>query len=594
MPRKPSFTIDEEGAIRLLRKDIYGRSDVFLRELIQNALDSGASNINLYLLSKDSENVWSILCHDNGKGMSKDDIQNYFLRLCKRYPDNDLPRYARYGIGVFTYLAFANNIKIVTKASRGKGWLIDITVPKIISSLDEVHISDYTRIAECTEGTSVFLNFSKIKSIDEVLDSLSFYLRYTLPAKLTVNITKELRIELNNYSEFLNKLKSESYQLNLTEKRSVPPNAIRIIESGPVNGGYLYFKPEYQNQIAICEDGILVDDSCQDLMPSKYQNLGIQGLLNIKRGWLDIDAARLKVQRTEKFSFLADFAERLVLSAVIKHFSLNEIKVDDIWSSNAKLLYKILTKLSAKKGAEILYKSAKKIYVKIFSHYRFSATYSTLMDIAIKARPYGQIFYVDGLNWGWKKNAGSLKGYDIEIFVRQSDYAKIAYSKGATVLEMPKRTEEGLLIPNDTLKQFFLEYFSIILHDITHVSQGKPSGLPLPYKWHSYLELPSNVSNSNLPGNSELFLDSQLRAVIDINKGTFRHIDEILSNKKSLSYLEKGLIEAYLHLATADITSALKKIEQIINSITSQKDKHTTFTSLIEEIRNGRKNLESI
>src|SRR5437667_100466 len=103
-----AFRIDEEGLLRLLRGDLYDRDDVYLRELIQNAADSEAMQVNLLLLKRTPNTAFfALACVDNGRGMTRSEIEDSFLNLCRPVTTPGVARYGRFGIGVFTYLAFA-------------------------------------------------------------------------------------------------------------------------------------------------------------------------------------------------------------------------------------------------------------------------------------------------------------------------------------------------------------------------------------------------------------------------------------------------------------------------------------------------------
>src|SRR5687767_10501193 len=138
--RSLSFKVDDSGLIQLLRRDIYGRDDVFIRELIQNAADSLADDIQLYLFESPNVrgSVWCIGCSDNGKGMTKVDLQDQLLNLCHRPEVDTPPRFGRFGIGIFTYLAFSKRVNILTKAPAGKTWRLSLEAPEQILSLKDI------------------------------------------------------------------------------------------------------------------------------------------------------------------------------------------------------------------------------------------------------------------------------------------------------------------------------------------------------------------------------------------------------------------------------------------------------------------------
>src|SRR5258708_17913156 len=117
------FTIDAAGVSQLLRRDIYTRDDVYLRELLQNAYDAAATmvTLELFALPDAHEDVWGLRCCDDGSGMTENDIRARFLNLCAR-KEPDRPQFARFGIGVFTYLSQAKVAAVATKADSERGY----------------------------------------------------------------------------------------------------------------------------------------------------------------------------------------------------------------------------------------------------------------------------------------------------------------------------------------------------------------------------------------------------------------------------------------------------------------------------------------
>lgn len=135
-----SFHVDKDRIIELLKGDnIYDNRGVFIRELIQNALDAVRTRrqleksnsdwkpeINIYSWTADGFNWLTI--DDNGIGMSREIIKNYFLRVGCSYYESDEFKAAfgnegykptsRFGIGILSCFIASNGssrIEVSTK-----------------------------------------------------------------------------------------------------------------------------------------------------------------------------------------------------------------------------------------------------------------------------------------------------------------------------------------------------------------------------------------------------------------------------------------------------------------------------------------------
>lgn len=135
-----SFHVDKDRIIELLKGDnIYNNKGVFVRELLQNALDavrtrrqieknsvSWKPEINIYSWTSGNYNWLSI--DDNGIGMTKEIIKNYFLRIgCSYYESDefkatfgneDYEPTSRFGIGILSCFIADNDISRIEVSTK--------------------------------------------------------------------------------------------------------------------------------------------------------------------------------------------------------------------------------------------------------------------------------------------------------------------------------------------------------------------------------------------------------------------------------------------------------------------------------------------
>jgi signal transduction histidine kinase len=117
------FSVDA-GIINRLGKELVGKHETAVSELVKNAFDADATEVNLVF-----ENAWNaggtLTIEDNGTGMTKDQLINGFMRLSSsdkiHYPISDKykrTRAGRKGIGRFATQRLGSKLTIITHTSQ--------------------------------------------------------------------------------------------------------------------------------------------------------------------------------------------------------------------------------------------------------------------------------------------------------------------------------------------------------------------------------------------------------------------------------------------------------------------------------------------
>jgi hypothetical protein len=102
----------------------YGGGEwVFLRELLQNARDAGASRVDLTVERRDG--VDRVVCADDGCGMSFDHARRYLFTLYASSKTGRRDMAGRFGIGFWSVLRFQPDELVVRSApAAGEGWML--------------------------------------------------------------------------------------------------------------------------------------------------------------------------------------------------------------------------------------------------------------------------------------------------------------------------------------------------------------------------------------------------------------------------------------------------------------------------------------
>lgn len=123
-----NFKVDLKGIIRLLSDNLYSSDKVFLRELLQNAVDAvdarkkadtscpaGKITVTYRRKAKGAELVFA----DNGIGLTKEEIHSFLSVIGQSSKRNENMRSSfigQFGIGLLSCFLVANEIKVVTRS----------------------------------------------------------------------------------------------------------------------------------------------------------------------------------------------------------------------------------------------------------------------------------------------------------------------------------------------------------------------------------------------------------------------------------------------------------------------------------------------
>lgn len=159
------FSVDA-GIINRLGKELVGKHETAVSELIKNAFDADATEVNLVF-----ENAWKaggiLTIEDNGTGMTKDQLINGFMRLSSsdkiHNPISDKykrTRAGRKGIGRFATQRLGSRLTIITHTTKNDfstkitiDWNDFETDKDLLSISNNIEIVPKTR----TEGTTLII-----------------------------------------------------------------------------------------------------------------------------------------------------------------------------------------------------------------------------------------------------------------------------------------------------------------------------------------------------------------------------------------------------------------------------------------------------
>ena len=160
------FSVDA-GLINRLGKELVGRGETAISELIKNAYDADASYVNLVFINAYSPGG-TLVIEDDGLGMSYDDLINGFMRIsssdkvhCPVSPTYNRKRAGKKGIGRFATQRLGNQLIIVTQTADE-----DTAIKATINWNDFEIDSDLNEVSSAIEfipktrekGTTLYIN----------------------------------------------------------------------------------------------------------------------------------------------------------------------------------------------------------------------------------------------------------------------------------------------------------------------------------------------------------------------------------------------------------------------------------------------------
>lgn len=313
--KKKSLAIHSENILPIIKKWLYSEKDIFLRELISNAVDAISK---LKVLSKeipeeefridikiDKDNK-TLTISDTGLGMSAEEVEKYIAQIAFSGAEEFMQKYeskqemiGHFGLGFYSGYMVADKVEIQTLSYKEKSKPVFWSC----SGSSEYEIGKGNRekrgtdiILHINEENLEYLEEPKLK---ELLLKFSAYLPYPIYLGET-RINKDEPLWIKNPSDCTDQEYKEFYR-SLYPTEPEPIFWIHLNVDYPFNlKGILYF-PRIQKRFDPSESTIklfcsrvFVSSDCKDILPEYLMSL--KGAidspdipLNVSRSYLQTD-----------------------------------------------------------------------------------------------------------------------------------------------------------------------------------------------------------------------------------------------------------------------------------------------------------------
>ena len=575
---KMRFRIDEEGFIRLLRRDIYNRDDVYLRELLQNAIDARAAHVEVRMHTADSNEVTALSCCDNGLGMTKEAIADQFLNLCKRHSPEDSNMFRRFGVGVFTYLAFCREVHVCTKAHGGKAWYLRVGSNEVIQSLNDLSVDDLVESHRENVGTTVLLLLRRPSGVRSMVASFQYWIKAQLPATVAVFASASVPARADTIPSLADKAPATDFRQYDVTPTNPPPMAHVLREIRGLSSGYVRVGGRTDG-LALCEGGILIESDVPELVPKALFEIPFSGVVNMLPGCLDLDAGRSRVRRESlvfnqlKRSLSSRFSE-----ALANHIKRGRYRLTEGNFTEAQILRQALS--VSEDPAKLLKECEESVVLRVVGHGEMPLQRLATLDRS------SAIYCYSGDSWYWIVSMGDLKGHDTQLHVTMKSNAGVVSASGSVVFILPKEKADGEIIDKQSLKAYFSRFYSKRLQDVSAYSSPAGGGKAFPIHWQSKVSVPATLSIAvtSVPGT--LFFDSGGNALVSRNDRVIRAIDGYLAQTEEVPTSVKCIIESYLYLLSGKMPGAVSKAEAAVMSAIrpTERTRRTNIRELMDEI----------
>lgn len=328
MEEKGTISIHTENIFPIIKKFLYSDHEIFLRELVSNAVDATQKLKRLSSIGEVKEELGDLKIHvkidktagtltisDKGLGMTADEIKKYINQIAFSGASEFLEKYkdkadekqiiGHFGLGFYSAFMVASQVEIITKShqegSEPARWICDGSTQFEITKTEKAERGTDI-ILHIAEDSKEFLEDFRIENI------LSKYCKF-LPVEIEFN-GQVINNTTPIWTRQPNELKDEDY-LNFYKElypfSEAPLFWIHLNVDYPFNlTGILYFpklKNEFEptkNKIQLYSRQVFITDEVKDIVPEFLMLLhGIIDSpdipLNVSRSFLQADSNVKKI-----------------------------------------------------------------------------------------------------------------------------------------------------------------------------------------------------------------------------------------------------------------------------------------------------------
>ena len=349
---KKQFKAESKRLLDLMINSIYTNKEIFLRELISNASDamdklyyksltegiSGLSRGDFFISIEADKDAGTLTVSDNGIGMTKEELEQNLGTIAKSgsnlFKNDDLDENAsedidiigQFGVGFYSAFMVASKIEVTSKAfgseeanvwvsSGADGYTIKAAeketngttiVMTLKEDTDDVNYSDYLedyKIKSLVKRYSDYIRYP-IKMGEETLNTMS-----PIWKKQPSEVTEE---EYNTfYKDNFYDYNDPTKVIRSTTEGAATYTALLFI---PSKAPFNYYSKEYEKGLKLYASGVLIMDSCKDLLPDYFSF--VKGIVDSED--LSLNISREMLQQDRQLQVIEKHLEKKIKTELIK------------------------------------------------------------------------------------------------------------------------------------------------------------------------------------------------------------------------------------------------------------------------------------
>lgn len=392
------FKTESKRILDLMINSIYTNREIFLRELISNASDAldklhfisltdakASREFRIELIA--DKPTRSLTVKDNGIGMTREELENNLGTIAasgtgKFKAENKLDEQliGQFGVGFYSAFMVADKVTVVTSPYGG-----DKTYTWTSSGPDGYEITEAPSDGG-ESGTAVVLHlkedtddfkpseFLSEYKLREMVEKYSDYIRYPIQTLVTKSKKEEGSDKYTSYTEMetlnsmvplwarpKNKVKKKEYEEFYKQKFNdylEPAYTIKADIEGAVNykallfvpqhAPYDYYTKEYKRGLKLYSAGVLIMDSCADLLPDCFGF--IKGVVDSPD--LSLNISREVLQQDRQLKTIAESLEKKIVAEFKKFLKNDREGYEKMFGEYAaSIKFGVYDKFGAKKDA---------------------------------------------------------------------------------------------------------------------------------------------------------------------------------------------------------------------------------------------------
>ncbi len=353
--QKGNISVHTENIFPIIKKFLYSDHEIFLRELISNAIDASQKlktlngtgefkgkldNLKIQVIL--DEEAKTITIKDNGIGMTADEIEKYINQIAfsgaeefvEKYKEKDAAAIiGHFGLGFYSSFMVADRVEIITKSYQAK----TKAAHWVCEGSTEFSIDEHSRkkhgtdiILHITEESNEFLQKTRIKGL------LEKYCRF-LPVE--IEFDGEVINNVPLWTKSPNDITEEEYKefyKSLYPFSEPPLFWIHLNVDYPFNlTGILYFPKVkdgidlQKNKIQLYSNQVFVTEEIKEIVPE---------FLTLLHGVIDspdipLNVSRSALQADANVKKITGYITRKVADKLAEIFNTDRKGFEDKWDS---------------------------------------------------------------------------------------------------------------------------------------------------------------------------------------------------------------------------------------------------------------------